>query len=182
MRITATETYYKASTPILEARAHHVAIITGFPQDELRSEADVLFMKAVRKWNPDRTATGTASFSTFLFRVVHNGLLSYTRAECRAPAPDYEWDADTAIHPAATRPDDAAGWKDELASMGEDARNVVALVLEAPAELIDLLRCYAPTNGAFRTALTKFLTRHWGWTRPRAVAVFDEIRKVVNPA
>lgn len=153
------------------------------------SESNRLFMRAFEKWDKERP------FSTFLFRVLTNGLIDFVRKtdvplsverlriELGVPStPDDDQDRDVSertylpddktIHPA-----DSLHRKELLDGLSSDAKYIVRLLLEGPAEFIDILGSEPPKiiRGAIKNHL-----RDCGWKWADIWASFREIKLMVS--
>lgn len=64
---------YKDVQGLLVEQVKKACINSSFPFEELKAEADFLFSAALRRFDDERGA----KFSTFLWVVVHNGLVDY---------------------------------------------------------------------------------------------------------
>jgi len=62
-------------------------------------------------------------------------------------------------------------FKELLECFSEEAKDVIQLVFDAPAELVDMAR----SQGLTRHTILRYL-RHQGWVIPAIESVFNEIR------
>lgn len=64
---------YKTVERMLANIANNISRKASLPFDELRAQADLLFVLALRRYDEERPV----KFSTFLYTVVRNGLIDY---------------------------------------------------------------------------------------------------------
>lgn len=139
-------------------------------RDELYSDACVAFVEAYDTYNPDRGA-----FTTHVVWKVNMHLLrkradaEKAKARGRVPA---QLDGE---------PEGRADWlRDLLGVLGDDAREVVRLVTQAPAGLRAVFAAEA-ADGPFGVRLTlRSYLEGLGWSRPRINSSFREVREALS--
>lgn len=72
-----TSRYYSVEGMLIAA-SKKASYISGVPFEEVKAQADLLFVTACRKFDENRGV----KFSTFLHSVLHNGLIDFGRHEC----------------------------------------------------------------------------------------------------
>ena len=167
MRTEVIERLYISSQGTIRDQVYRIAGSNDHLRDELLSDADMLFMKAVTRYN------GRCKFNTFLVVLLRNGFADFMRKYeaplCEAPAVD---------EPAPSGdPSDSCGFRDLVRALSDEARGVVQILIDGPAEALHIIGTEPPKM--IRGAITRFLYRR-GLNRPRARAVMDELRSAVN--
>ena len=127
---------------------------SGLPFEELRAQADLLFVMALRRFDDERGV----KFSTFLWTVVHNGLVDYGKNlrkhdDWRSRVSGYanedgevENPIDTAADPTSDR---YFGLMDDLNHMSRDAQQLADIVLSGFCSDLTQLRRLATDRLGF---------------------------------
>jgi hypothetical protein len=115
---------------LLHKLAWEAASRCGRPERELYAEACFQFMRVTETWDEER-----GQFGTFLYRCVWNGLAQWGMRNKLVDLGDEQYtpEATTSITPEST-----LKLKDWLESLSEEARQVVRIILDGPAEVLDL--------------------------------------------
>jgi RNA polymerase sigma factor (sigma-70 family) len=130
--------------------------------EELVSEANVAFMKAYKAYSPDRHT----KFSTFLYCVIWNHLLTFIRDNRSMPVVDTGSVVDN-------RPEPFMVW-DFVEGLTEDAATVVGLVFTSPAELVEAAEGKGNQIRNWRSSIRRYLLNQ-GWSTDRVIECFSEI-------
>lgn len=175
---------YENCQAIIVHRADSFAKSTGHEFDELRSEADQLFMKAISTWRPRE-----GTFKTWLYRIVTTGLIDFInkqdpwRTESRDiemddPAGDYSFTGSTTKDQSydCHNPARICGWRDALDNLTDEAQDVVALLLNGPVEALGIEGTEAPKM--LRGAVVKHM-RAQGIPETQCWKVLQEIKETV---
>jgi len=161
---------YEKCRSLIHSRCWHFANCNpGVNVSDLESLGNELYMKATEGFNPDN---GT-QFITYLTTILNNSFAEYLNTR------DLQIEAFVGDIPdipsLVTRvtPARMAEVKDDLMAMGSDAKAIVGIFLEAPAEVLKI--GMADTPKEIRGALFNFLHDVEGWGINR---IYDAIREV----
>jgi RNA polymerase sigma factor (sigma-70 family) len=143
---------FKKYERLLHSLAHKCASHCGREEADAFGEACELFMIAVCEYDPERSA----SFGTYLYSVVRNGLNDWGR---KMDLPKDECIPEEASPEAS--PYRVLATKDWLANLNAECREVAGIILNGPAEVLDLAA--GPTAKAVRGALYRYLKNERGW-------------------
>jgi len=148
--------------------AHSFARRYNYPADELISEAHHSFVKCVDRYEPERFSR-KSRFSSYVCFAVSNDLKTFLQKQRRHMG-----------HLEVN--EEVCGTEDPnqfllrfLPHLEDDAKLVVSLVLEAPAELSAIL---GEKDVRTKCAAQRTLKHHLlnlGWTRDRVAIAFEEI-------
>jgi len=166
---------------LIGSLANRISAETGIDADELFSEGTVAFAHIV----PEYDESMNVCFSTFLTIAAMNRMKGFVRDQNRKPLGDALPLDLVDESPSQCR---TARFKAMLAALGDEAREVVDIVLGAPGELLGeicssadgddfasrLARRRWNGKGAIRGALRKYLTGQ-GWSRDRISSAYGEI-------
>ena len=133
--------------------------------DEARSVTDLAFMEAYDRWDPERGA----QFNTFLWHYVRGRLLNWSNRQRKLSTNTVSEHGETIADRTPT------GLQHLFSEVGEDARAIIGLVVEAPGELAELSQ-QEPER--WLKALWRTL-RKAGWDMGRISVGMDEIREAV---
>lgn len=143
---------------------------TNIPLEELISEGNLIFMKAVRGFQSKRKV----KFSTMLYIYLHNNLLSFCKEwqkqvpETVEELPDIEVWCDPAR---------GINLRQTLKKLSAEAQGVAYLLLECPGELLALADTCKPK--LVRGALGRYL-KGLGWPTIKVQKAFAELRVMVS--
>ncbi len=164
-------TVYLSVEPMLNKLALRASRNSGgaVDFDEMKCQAVLLFMEALRKYDED---SGT-KFSTFCYSYVHNGLIDFGMAWTKdnrfmgQRAMEFETADGETLNPMDRAPDmtqlSRFGVVDELATLGDDAAKLVKCIFDG----------FASTKGKLR-----LLARRWGWDAERYNLAYRECRRM----
>lgn len=158
---------YRVAAPILDNMAFRLALTYRQEADELRSEADVHFMRAYVEHDPAK-----GPFKNYMKFVVNHSLLELCRREARRGGLLPRADTDPNFMGTTPPQFNLEDFTDGLTG---DAAEVVKLVFQTPEEIqqeVDARGGY--TDQRFRTALRKYL-RGLGWHASRIADTFQEV-------
>lgn len=146
--------------------------------DDLLSVSNTLFMKACVTYDESR-----GGFHTHLHRVLTSNLCRYVGKVDIVPSlPETDEGGGTGLDhlPDTTGnscPRRALMFKETLANLSEEAREVAMIILNGPAEILGLVGNEPPK--AIRGAIKNHL-RDQGWDWPSIWQAFKELKEVVR--
>ena len=166
--MNASEQTYHDVERLLDRMSWSATKRWGGDFEEWRSTANEAYCCAYASWDSSKGA----NFSTYLWWCVRNAHINQLDASKKWHSRNAEAtnDLDKNTHP------DPKGIERIMQCLGDDARTVVSLFINSPAELSDLISARNPIKS--RKAVWKFL-RDSGWTMGRAIGCFDEIREAL---
>ena len=141
---------------------------TGIEFETLEAEANVAFVECQKNYNPER-----GKFSTLLWHAIesHFKNLITPRQKYNGTEVDLE---DIALS-GNSNPEKECILKNLLSNLSFEATTIINTVLEAPADLIEML----PKPRLSKHQLQKYL-RTKGWKIPAILRAFSEIKKALN--
>jgi len=164
--------YYDQHNKLLHDLSHKCAFNSGKTEEEVYQQACLLFMEATKSYDPDRNA----AFSTYLYRYVKNGLVTWGMHKTNdMPVSDENIpeQMDTAPDPRK-----ALMMKEWLAGLSKECREIAGILLNGPAEVLDLVGTESPK--AVRGALWNYLRYQKKWSRPAIWEAFTEMKRNLN--
>jgi RNA polymerase sigma factor (sigma-70 family) len=185
---TAEETYEDVRKLICHT-VWRIVKKCGGDFDEYMSEANEVFLTAYADFD------GSCPFSNWLVQMITYRLLDVVRDRCHEqsrcrPAPNDSvgripvWslsaDADSGVNPVENVPDARPTWRigELLEELGDDARTVVQLVVETPAELDAIVKAKGDQPRNYRSSIRNYLAE-LGWTAVRVAESFAEVRRAL---
>jgi hypothetical protein len=164
------EQAYHQYDKLLHKLSHQCAGRCGRLEKEVYGQACFLFVRACNGYDPNKGA-----LETFVYANVKNGLIKWGRKNDLPLDPDCIPEQVTRMTPR---------WqletKEWLAALSEEAKEVVTIILNGPAEVLEL----TSTNGKNMIGdLRKYLlsTKCWGDRRRRLTdSAIAELRTAVN--
>lgn len=168
------EKAYDQYQPLLHKLSHQCANRCGRPEEDCFGQACWLFMRAMSTYKPGKCRLGT-----YLYSVVRNGLVDWG---CRMDLPptlnpfdeysfnkSIEWNHSFTVptdQSTFLTPDKALMFKEWLANLSEECREVATIILNGPAEILEF------GNGNLRkitsSSIMKYLlSRGWSWPKAR---------------
>lgn len=166
------EDVYEDLAPLVRRIAARFARKYNQHLDDTLASANLYFLEAYHTFDPSR---GTCLEQRVQYYVWHR-LLDQVRTEAeRNAAVPRVFDVVFESVPDGRGP--AAGF-DRAAvegAVGWDAKEVLKLVLDTPADLLSAMKADTRPGGV-RRALDRYLSVNLGWDRRRAAAAFGEIR------
>lgn len=161
------EDLYKAHSKLLDARAYKISALHGVPYEELRSEANVAFVKALWKYDTSRGW----KFITFLYVVTNNQLMDFCKA-WNKQLPAHEEFEDFMDKPVDSGLERLFALRICLKKLTKEAQGVASIVLNCPDELLEFSRmCGVKT---YKEGLQLYLLK-LGWQADKIQVVFDEL-------
>lgn len=160
------ESAYASVEPLLHriTRTHYNK--HGGDYDELLAEAYEGFMHAYNTWIPAK-----GRLTTWTWHIINQHLLNLPRKRQRIVCDSLTIDIDS-------KP--GFSLRSFLFELGEDAAEVVGLVLESPLDILQLCREKEESKVTTkRWALIRFLKKDLGWAKNRIEKVFEEIREAL---
>ena len=148
--------------------AKKAAGISGVPFDDLKAQADMLFVVACRRYREHRGV----KFSTFLHTVLHNGLVDFGKHECAHDNVAYRFFGlpDDEREVTDTIPDERTcreyGMVDFYQSLSADERELVNLLLDGFASSL--------------TGLKRLALERLGYEEARFEEAVEGIRELVR--
>jgi hypothetical protein len=137
------------------------------PLADFLSLGHTVFMDTLDVWEPKK-----GSFSTLLTIKLRTGFIDYTRkfdVPVEQTAPD-QLDERS--------PFDICSFKDMLSSMSEEAKEIVNIILDAPAETLDIIGTEPPKM--IRGAIQRYLHYELGWHWRKIWRAFRELKGAIN--
>jgi hypothetical protein len=160
---------YQDHEKILWDRAWSFASSTGHPVEDLVSVGRSAFMRAWKGYDPGRGG----AFGTLFYQVLNRELARYVGkyrpSEREAPEEGSLF----------TNPDPTSRMSVEelLAEVSREAREVLTLLIQAPAEILGVFGWSNPK--ALRGRVRTYLREERGWTWRKIDEVMREMRKAV---
>ncbi len=164
--------------PIVDSLADRFARQYGRPRDETRSEAYLYFLEAYHRYDPE---SDTAIEQRVRY-VVWNRLLDVVRTEAERAELLQRADWDVA-HAAVEAPEpfDRTGFE---SGIGDDARAVVALLLDTPADLASAIQSEPVSDdnpgASVRRCLFRYCRGTLGWAAARVAGAFTELGDAIS--
>jgi hypothetical protein len=137
-------------------------------QEELRAQADLLFMRAVRTWDPAKSG-----FLTYMSTVLRNGLIKYLM---KNPACVDASEYPTLVSPTPS-PFQVAAFHDLFRSLSGEAKDVARIILDTPSELVEVLARVPPRKA--RSEIRRYLLAS-GWEQDAVRGAFSELKRACS--
>jgi DNA-directed RNA polymerase specialized sigma subunit len=164
------EQAYSQYQPLLHKLSHQCASRCGRPEAEVYGQACWLFTRACNGFDPAK-----GKLETFVYANVRNGLIKWGTKNCLPVDPSDIPEQHTSITPRWQ-----AETKEWLKALSAEAREIAAIILNGPAEVLEL----TSTNGKTMIGdLRKYLLKNkkWGDGRRRLVdQAIAELRAAVK--
>lgn len=165
---------YSNNVKLLQARAIKFSTITGIPFEEMRSEANVAFMKAAHAY--DKTKGN--KFITPLYVVVDNHLKTFTKLWTKQLKANHTEDGEMPDIPC----DNNLAWRvvelqRKLKTLSLEAQGVAHVALSCSDELANYMR----VNGyrTLKTALCGYL-KGLSWEDKKINKAFEELERAMK--
>lgn len=140
--------------------------------EDLISEGKLAYMKARETWNPK-----LGKFSTWLMAIFSNRLRDLAKEKKRmAGVIRRGVSLDNMMCPKATHPMAGQFFLDGLVGLGQEARDVVQMLLDAPAEIVEEL---GQTPSSRRAGVRDLLVNQ-GTPTAKAYAILREIKRRIR--
>ena len=151
--------------------ARHFQRTAGLELTELKAVGDLAVIRAYDTWVPSRGA----SFPTHVWYCVRNAMLTEVR---RAKRRARERSIDPGLMDGMFGHRRTSVLERLWSEIGDDARTIILLVIEAPGELAAALAGSGRRKRARRAILDRAL--HRGWERARTLTAFWEIEEALE--
>ena len=176
--LTMTETergaLYQQYLPLAAKLTNQFSRYYGLPYDDLHDEAQGLLGMSIASW--ERYNPAAAGVTTWLHRWIYLGLLTYcTRGHhtrSTIPFSVLEMDDNAFDPPAKTSRLDRV-----MRDLSDEAKDVLYLILHAPAEIADDLSIKTSTRA--RQSIQKYLLTTLAWQPARVERVWIEIQEAL---
>lgn len=203
-RLTNTNVYetelYKSMNGLLIQQVQRFCAKSGLPFDEIRAQADLLFMQALRRFDDEREV----KFSSFLTAAVHNGLVDYGKklrtqegwGSRLEPFIDQNGEYTDPLDTVADElPERQYNLIHELAGIADQVRTSVLAHFEGKkiSKAVIELHVARQTEDVMRIVdcalcgltsdlqhLVKLLKRQLGWSEQRISKAVETVKEVVN--
>jgi len=144
--------------------------------EELRAEANLLFVIAFDSYDPKK-----ARFSTWLFHNIWNGLLTYKQTiHKQTPYTHYSKEESVSMHQEI---EDKQGLFTKtfeiLDEVGESAKTIIELILSPPESFTHISTKAGNSGCHIRVAIRQHLSS-LGWTARQIRESFAEITEVIS--
>ena len=148
---------FEQYTPLLHKLSHQSASRCGRPEEDVFQQACYLFMQAAGSFDPKQGV----KFGTYLYPCIRNGLIEWGRKNDLPRDPEMIPDQIT----GTPSPDKAVMMKEWLEGLSEECHEVAMIILNGPAEVLDLTAGMTPK--AIRGALRRYLRNEKNWSWPK---------------
>ena len=179
MKRKVSNKHFLKYKPLIISKAFRFAKAYGLDYDDTLSQAHLIFCEAYQSFDKNK---GT-KFITYLYNCLNYDLKHYRDRvlTCR----EFElkcYRTPDRIDKQSQYFERIVSLADALDRMSKEAKEVVALVFESPAELLELNDRSDNTIWAQRVTkklLFKYFTRKKGWTSKKTFDTFTEIRRTI---
>jgi len=168
------EQLYGQHQKTLHERAWRWAQRTNREVGDMLGVCHEAFMEAVRLYEPERGA----KFNSLLATMCNQSLGEYCK-HTDQPPPE-EFDNDTL--PSPQHVVEQVAWRELYTRLSTEAREVVDIILESPAELLALVTERDTTGHKLRNAAEKLLWANKHMTRVQLAPLFTEIQSALEVA
>ena len=169
------EQEYQNCLPIINKMVYHHTTMSQVDQDELRSQANLLFVLACQRYDDKR---GT-QFFTYFYHTLRLGLLTFVQKEKKELPiePDEMTRLSDAVKQWQDRHENLIWFHEWVESLSPDSQVVVKLILTPPRALMNLSRGRHTWEGLIsKSLLTEYLKDNRKWTRGQVLSAFREIK------
>ena len=169
VRANASETYEECRK-LIYSTVWSVIRQYGGDFDDLMSEANVAFLDAYESFD------GSSAFTSWVYSTVWYRCVDFVGSRLENQRRFQSVEDDTTI-PDRRR----SSWRinDMLEELGEDARLVVKLTIETPAELARIADVKGGQARNLRSSLRQYLA-DMGWTAVRIAESFCEVQRALS--
>jgi len=158
---------YSENAGIIYNRAEHFHRAYSFDLSELHSIGNSIFMDALKRWNPD-----AGSFRTLLFLKLNKEMSDYIRKWKGERRSEVE-----AVDEGQPPYEISMDFHDRVAMLGDETREVIALVLGTPAEILGISGRMSKKE--IRGCIRKMLMKK-GWCCRKCTRAFKDITRFVG--
>ena len=170
MRSKQINKLYEEHKKIIYKKARSFHKTTGHGLEDLVSEGNVLFMRAIQTYDKRKKI----KFSTWLWKILTNGLITYTT---KTDIPNQDPELELLDCREQWNPSACLIFKEKIENLSEEAKEVVGILLSCPGELLELSGIEAPK--IVRGKLKRYLKEESNWTWEKIYNSFREIREVL---
>ena len=160
-----TKQNYEKYKKMIGKIAWRYHLIYGQPMDELISEGNLIYAKAVKKHD-----SSISCFSTFLWACLEKELFTFCRNQKTHSVNDCFYSA------RIPQPEKEVEFKNTVETMSEEAKYIASIILSGPGELLGI----DPDTRMWdiRKEIKKHL-REIGWKWKDIKSSFQEIRNIL---
>ena len=147
-----------------------------FGFDELLSEANIGFMKAVDSFDDDKTC-----FHTHLHTIINGGLRHYIARQNHFAPFTKQMDSD--IESNQSNPEQHCTFINMIENLSTEAKEIVEVVLNTPSEMIELVKEMSSNR---HDKMHVYKSNVWayfkaqGWKEALILFCFNEIKQTFN--
>lgn len=159
---------YEECKPMIEYLTTKMWYKTGFEREELRAQANFIFMKCYDSFDPNRNC----KFGSWLHTNVEHGLMKFVAKNWKVRTLDEVVEVESENH--EWNPSKVLEFKDLLNSFSSEAKFVCQLLLDCPDEIIQTSDQHTPKY------IRGYIRRHLisiGWTQNKIYHAFHDLRE-----
>ena len=163
---------YKNYEKMVNKLAYSWNKTTQIDIETLKAEANVIFVECLNIYNPDK-----GRFSTLLYLKICNRFknLIIKRNAPKRNRIDFEFLE--AIYPSDNyNPEKRCIFKNLISNMSKEAKELITIVLDAPADLVEML----PLPRLNVHQLTKYMVKSKGWKSATMLKAVNEIKNTIR--
>lgn len=167
-----TETYEDMKKLIVGV-TYKFWLLHGGDFEDLKGQANLLFIKALDRYDPERSA-----LTTWITIRIEKGLLDYIKRDYRFSCISI---SDELVECCPAFPNFSV--MDLIDNLGQDAHVVLSLFLSTPREILSSIRDEKVRTNHVASCIKNRLRnrlRQMGWNRRRIVKAFNEIKVVTS--
>lgn len=165
---------YESHVKLISSKAYYYHSSFGVPIEELRSEANMIFVTTLKLYDETKS-----KFTTFLYIRLDQGLLQFIQ-KWRTQLPVYYEGMEMLEN--STQHCCLADWKtsfwDKVRGLSEEAEAVVICITDGPEEIYKIIQTRPPKM--VRGAVVKYLRNEKQWSWPKIWRVFREIKQWIR--
>jgi hypothetical protein len=158
---------YESHKQLIFKEVWRASLLYSIAWDELLSVAHIAFLKTERNWKESR-----GKFSTLLVSIIRNEFKLYIRD---MPPLSYEQQVERAS--LKYSPSKAITLEDTVSTLSKEAKHVINLFLDGPAEALGI-KGYEPPK-IIRSLLKRHLILERGWSHVTYHNAMNEVRQFV---
>lgn len=167
-----SEAELEKSSGLLKSKAVSFHMGTGIAVDELIGQGNLIMVEAALDYKEE----SAASFSTYYYSRLHNGLCYFTK-EWRKQVPLLTENGELPDVPHPPLVLESLLFKERLRACSKDAQKVVSILLETPEKITKYAKNDSPK--IIRGALSFHLQME-GWGTKRIGKAFRELNKMLG--
>lgn len=142
--------------------------------EEKRADANLSFVKVCNSFDPAK-----GKFSTYVAMGVWQDLLEENRRLAQRLNKTGTWLRGDSLENVAKKEQNQSFVQDLLAELSEDAKTVVQLCLETPAELAQIMEDKGGQPRNIRSTVKQYLA-NMGWVASRISESFQEVSEILS--